>query len=179
MVSFGKINLLPKNDFENTSTGRFIKWAISIGRWIVVFTEFIVICAFLSRFYFDTELANLFDSIRQNKAIVDSAMGFEDNFRQTQEKIKILKNILAEETSPSTTVAEISSLLPLDVSLTDISLNNDKLILSGFSLSEQGINVLIGGMSKNHKFSQINLSNLGQKEGTNEITFNITASLVR
>lgn len=179
MVSLGKINLLPKNDFENTSTGRFIKWAISIGRWIVVFTEFIVICAFLSRFYFDTELANLFDSIRQNKAIVDSAIGFEDNFRQTQEKIKILKNILAEESSPSTTVAEISSLLPLDVSLIEISLNDDKLILTGFSLSEQGINVLIGGMSKNHKFSQISLNNLGQKEGTNEITFNITASLVR
>lgn len=179
MASSGKINLLPKNEFENSPAGRFIKWAVNVGRWIVVFTEFIVICAFLSRFYFDTELANLFDNIRQNKAIVDSALGFEDNFRQTQEKIKILKNILAEEKRPSITIVEISKLLPLDVTLTDISFDNEKVALSGYSLSEQGINVFINGLTKNLKFSQINLSNVGQKEDTSEITFSLSANLAK
>lgn len=176
MATPGKINLLPKNEFESSPTGRFIKWAVDVGRWIVVFTEFIVICAFLSRFYFDTELANLFDSIRQNKAIVDSALGFENNFRQTQEKIKILKSVLAEEKRPSVTILEISKLLPLDVTLTDISINDKTVTLSGYSLSEQGINVFINGLTKNLKFSQISLANVGQKENTSEISFTLSAN---
>ena len=179
MAPFGKINLLPKNDFETSSAGRFVKWAISIGRWIVVFTELIVICAFLSRFNFDTELANLFDSIRQDKAIVDSALGFEDNFRQTQDKIKILKNILAEEKRPSDTIAEISRLMPLDVTLTVISLDKTTVQLSGYSLSEQGINVFVNGLTKNLKFSQVNLSSVGQKENSSEINFTLSANLAK
>ena len=41
-----QINLLPKDKWEVGVIGKLLKWALNIGRYIVVFTELIVISAF-------------------------------------------------------------------------------------------------------------------------------------
>lgn len=171
-----KINLLPQGRFEYSTTGKFLTWAVSVGRWIVVFTELIVICAFLSRFYFDTQLANLFDDIKQKKAIVASTAEFEDNFRQIQDKIKIIKNLLAGERKPSTLIADISRLLPIDVSLTSIDIEGKDLSFNGYSLSEGGLQGFWLGLTQHPKISQVTLSDISsRKEGLPGLSFRISA----
>ena len=59
------INLLPREEFEQKTVGRFLIWALTVGRWIVIVTELIVITAFLSRFKLDRDLANLYEKIRE------------------------------------------------------------------------------------------------------------------
>jgi hypothetical protein len=172
-----KVNLLPKSDFESTKTGKLLEWITSAGRWIVVLTEFVVICAFLSRFYFDTKLANLFDVIRQKKAMVSSMADFEREFLLVQEKTKIIKGILAEERKPSATVIQISQLIPMDVTLSAIQIDRNTLRISGTSLSEQGINVFLTGIKRQPNFYQINLGTINQKEYSPDINFEITAVL--
>lgn len=159
----GKINLLPKDQFEYSSTGKLIKWLISVGRWIVVFTEFIVICAFLSRFYFDTQLANLFDDIKQKKAIVASAATFEENFRQTQERMKIIKNLLSNEKKPSTLIKDVNQSLPLDVILTKISIEEDGLTINGHALFESSLKVFLNELSKKPSFTSVNLTSVSSR----------------
>lgn len=176
MPSHNKINLLPKDKFEISPVGRFLKWATSAGRIIVVLTEFVVICAFLSRFYFDTQLANLFDEINQKKAIVTSAAAFEESFRQTQEKIKIIKSLLAQESRPSLLISEISQLLPLDISLTAVGLEEKKIILSGYTLSENSLRLFWAGLNQHPQLEQIALTNISsRKEGLPGLDFTITA----
>ncbi|HUV72624.1 MAG TPA: PilN domain-containing protein [Clostridia bacterium] len=176
MASKKKINLLPKDQFEFSTTGQFVQWAVSVGRWIVVLTEFVVICAFLSRFYFDTQLANLFDEVKQKTAIVASAASFEENFRQTQDKIKIIKGLLAEEKKPSGAIVEISKLLPLEVMLTRIGFEEEALIIEGAALSDSGLRVFLAGLIKNSRFSQVALTDVSsRKEGLPGISFSISA----
>lgn len=178
MPAKDKINLLPKDEFETSSVGKFVQWAVHVGRWIVVLTEFIVICAFLSRFYFDTKLANLFDDIKQKQSIVDSALSFEDNFRQVQDKIKIIKGLIAEEKKPSITLVEVSQSLPLDVTLTGINIDNGSLGLSGYSLSERGLNVLLSGLVTNPHLEAVSLDNISsQKDNPSTVGFTISAKV--
>ncbi len=172
-----KVNLLPKTDFESTSTGKLLNWITSIGRWIVVLTEFVVICAFLSRFYFDTKLANLFDALRQKKIIVDSMVDFENQFLLVQDKTKLLKTILAEESKPSSLINQISQLIPIDVTLTSIQHDKETLRISGYSLSTQGINIFVSGLKKQANFSMINLGTISQKEFSPGINFDINITL--
>lgn len=172
-----KINLLPKDQFENTPLGKFIDWAINVGRWIVVFTELIVICAFLSRFYFDTELSNLFDKIRIKKTMIEANTVFEDNFRQTQDKIKMVKNLLSGENVPSTLFTDIAKIMPLDLTFKNISVSNGKVSMSGFCLSENGLRAFLGGLKGIPSLTKINVTNLAQKDALTGIEFNITAEL--
>lgn len=178
MSSKGKINLLPKDDFETSTMGKFVQWAVSVGRWIVVLTEFVVICAFLSRFYFDTKLANIFDEMKQKQAIVDSATSFEDNFRSVQGKITIIKTLLAQEEKPSDLVSDISKLLPLDVSLTKMVFGPNHLTLGGYSLTERGLSVFLSGLVSHPRLQEVTLSNVAsQKDNSPGLTFSISASV--
>lgn len=176
MSAAKKINLLSKDTFESSFAGKLVKWAVSVGRWIVVFTEFIVICAFLSRFYFDTELANLFDDIKQKQAMVSSASYFEENFRQIQEKTKIIKNILTKEEKPSTLLTEINKILPQALFINKIWLEENTLTLSGYTNSESSLNAFVTNLNNHPKISQVNLAKVASLQETiTGINFSITA----
>lgn len=126
-----EINLL-KSAGETNIWSDLLDWTINIGRWIVVLTEFVVICAFLSRFYFDTKLANLFDEINQKRAIVESAAAFEEQFRQVQERIKIVESLLKEKSYFYPYLETISQNLPQDITLDSIEIfSKQEIILSG------------------------------------------------
>lgn len=171
-----EINLLPKDKFETSTLGKLIRWVVSVGRWIVVFTEFIVICAFLSRFYFDTQLANLFDEIKQKKAMVNSASSFEESFRQIQERTKIVKNILASEKKPSGLLAEIANNLPLNVFLNEITIDEKNLSFSGYALSESGLNIFLKNLTRLPQLEQISLYNVSTpKESRIGVNFTVNA----
>ena len=178
MLAEDKINLLPQDDFETSTVGKFVKWAVSVGRWIVVLTEFVVICAFLSRFYFDTKLANVFDEMKQKQAIVDSAVSFENSFRSVQEKISIIKTLLAQEQKPSDLITNLGKLLPLDVSLTKISLDRDNLSLSGYALTERGLTVFLSGLIAHPQLEAVTVSDVASlKDNLPGLTFNINAKV--
>jgi len=57
--SLFKVNLLPKDNFEFSLVGKFLRWALTAGRVMVVLTEFVVILAFGSRFWLDKEMNDL------------------------------------------------------------------------------------------------------------------------
>lgn len=178
MSSKSKINLLPKDQFEYSTAGKLIKWAVSVGRWIVVLTEFVVICAFISRFYFDTVLANLFDDIKQKKAIVSSASAFEETFRQTQTKLKVIKTLLAEEKRPSVVIEDIGKAMPLDATLSQVIIEDTKITLSGSALSENSLKIFLAQLLKNPKLNQVSLTNISsQKEALPGVVFTISANL--
>ncbi len=171
-----KINLLPKGDFEYSTTGKLIAWAVYVGRWIVVFTELVVICAFLSRFYFDTQLANLFDDIKQKKAIVAASTTFEENFRQTQDRIKIIKTLMTGEIKSSVLLADISQLLPLDTSLTSITVEGKDLRLEGYSLSEGSLRRFWRQLTAYPKLEQTTITDIfSRKEGLPGVAFTMNA----
>ncbi|HUW24508.1 MAG TPA: PilN domain-containing protein [Patescibacteria group bacterium] len=173
-----RINLLPKDKFESSTLGRFLKWSTSTGRAIVVLTEFVVICAFLSRFYFDTRLANLFDEINQKKAIVASAAAFEEDFRRTQEKIQVIKVLLTQESKPSVLISEISQLLPLDVSLTALNLEEKDITLSGYTFTENGLRLFWISLNQYPELEEVTLTNISsRKEGMPGLDFVIKATI--
>jgi hypothetical protein len=47
------INFLPEDELEKSPIGRFLKWALKAGRYIIVLTELIVVVVFISRFRLD------------------------------------------------------------------------------------------------------------------------------
>jgi len=172
MPAEDQVNLLPKDEFESSPVGKFIKWAVGIGRWIVVLTEFVVICAFLSRFYFDTKLANLFDDIKQKQAIVDSALPFEERFRLVQERIKIVKALLAEEKHPSDLFVEVTGLL------TGMGTEEEKLVLKGYFLSEKSLKVFLSGLMSSPHLEEVILENVAtQKDNPSAVNFSISAMI--
>ena len=82
-----EISLLIDQSFDFTLLGRVVTWLTTVGRFIVVFTELVVIAAFISRFWLDRKNSDLSIDLRQKKAILESAVEFENDFRAVQERV--------------------------------------------------------------------------------------------
>jgi len=106
---------LPRQGLEGTPVGRLIDWLLSSGRYIIIFTELIVIGAFLSRFWLDRKNSDLSEEIRQQKAILEATQAFEQEFRLFQTRLKVIAQYLEEDRNPLRPLDIISQSLPKGV----------------------------------------------------------------
>lgn len=172
-----EINLLPREEFEKKPLGRFLIWALTIGRYIVIFTELIVILAFLSRFKLDRDLSDLYESIREKQAIIQASSDFEQDFRFLQKRLLTIKNLEEEKVETVPIIAEISSLVPLDVVLSNLSFGEEEIRITASALSEEGLGSFILNLSSSPKFKEINLSSISKSSESPEIKFSLTAKI--
>ena len=170
-----EISLLPTDEFEKSRLGRFLKWALRFGRWIVISTELIVILCFLSRFKLDRDLTDLGEKIRQQQAIVVSFGDLEKNFRNLQKRLSTIDALEKEQFLATNLLAELSKIIPLDVSLGELMVKDGRLEVSGSSLSEAGFGTFISELSESG-FEKIILQKV-TREKAGEIEFRLTAEL--
>jgi len=168
------INLLVQEEFEKKPLGKFLLWVLSTGRWIVVFTELIVILAFLARFKLDRDIADLYESIKQKQAIIASFSSFEKDFRFLGKRLFEVKNLEVKQPGTTALIEEISSITPPDVAFSSFSFSQDEMKIAGIALSEKGLGSFIAGLTSSSSFSDINLSNITQKAEDPGIRFSLT-----
>lgn len=167
------INLLPQNEFEASTWGRILRWALSTFRYIVIITEMVVMGAFLSRFWLDAQNSDLNESIKQKVGIISGYQDIEKEFNLAQKRLKIFSEI-SKQPPKSEVVKTISSLLPPGVSLTSISLGVDSSQINGISASEQGLAQFITNLEAQKQFGGVELSQLASdKENQSYIIFTI------
>lgn len=155
-----KINLLPKEDFENSPLGKLLNWALSAGRIIVILTELVVIGAFLSRFWLDRKLTDLLEENTSRKTQVEAFASFEEEFKTTQSRLAAYKKLDETKKDTVTLLETTSSLLPAEVSLTSISSLENQVTIKGISLSESGIAGFIKGLTSNGEFEKVTLNDI-------------------
>lgn len=152
------IDLLPQEEWEKGTFGKILKWALTIGRHIVIFTELVVIIAFLSRFKLDRDMTDLSDKIKQKQAIVQSSEQFEKKFRFLQKELETIKELKAKQLEADVIVAELGFKIPVDVYLSDFSISKDKISMNALALSEAGLATFIKNLKSSPKFENLVLS---------------------
>lgn len=169
-----QINLIPQDQFETSGIGRIIKWMLSTFRVIVIVTELLVMSAFLSRFWLDARNSDLNDEINAAKSQVTAFKRVEDEFRSIQKRISIAKSVYAENKS-STTVQNITKLLPEDVILSSISNIDGQVTIKASSFSERSIAQFLSNLESNKDFENIILSQVSSNFDNNaKTTFTVS-----
>lgn len=173
-----KIEFLPQEEWEKTSFGKFIKWLLTVGRYIVIFTELIVILAFLSRFKLDRDLTDLYKQIENKQEMIQSYADFEANFRFLQEQLSTIQTLREEQLQTKQLMEEISALTPIDVYFSDLAVTSDKASFTANALSEAGLATFINNLKRSDRFSDLEIGNLsiGTGEGVG-ITFTLESQV--
>lgn len=174
-----EIELLPQEEWEKTSFGKLLKWLLTVGRYIVIFTELIVILAFLSRFKFDRDLTDLYEQIEQKQAIIQSSGEFESDFRFLQQQLSTIEGLRKKQLKTNQLLEEISALTPIDVSFSDLTITGDKASFTASALSEAGLATFINNLKKSSRFTNLDIGslNIGGEEGIG-ISFQLESQLI-
>lgn len=148
------INLALKDQFFSTLGGKVLQWALSVGRYIVIFTELVVILSFVTRFSLDRQVTDLNGSIEQKRRVIESYGSLEDDFRILQQKIEDYKQV--EQVSNIAEVfPDMVKVTPIDLKLDSLTIQFGTVIFSGQVLSRSSLNLLINNMQLSDGFSNI------------------------
>ena len=151
------INLLPSDPFFATPLGRILRWALSGGRYIVIFTELIVIISFAARFTLDRQLTDLTKEISQKKSIVLSYGDLEKNIRSTQAKLANYDS-LEQDTNLAEVFEKLSVVTPTQVALKGLSITPSAITIDGSAPSQSIFNMLITNLQLSPNFSAVTVS---------------------
>lgn len=119
-----KLNLLHPNEIPPSLPTRFLRWIVSYGRYIVIFTEIIVVSAFVFRFKLDADIDALKTSINKDLPYIEGLISDEALIRQTQLKLQTIGN--AYQTTPEwqRIFDDISGEIPQSLRLNTLALDN-------------------------------------------------------
>jgi Tfp pilus assembly protein PilN len=151
------INLLPQEEFAASTFGRVLTWLVSSFRIIVILTELIVLASFFSRFWLDAKNTNLTEEINQKRAVIESFSDFENEFRRTQQRLKIFTDLTDNKILTADLVVKIASYLPSEINLKKLSFAKDEVKLTGTAPGETSIAQLLANLESDNQFQEVSL----------------------
>ncbi len=171
-----KINLTPKDPFFKTQVGKFLNWAINIGRYIVIFTELVVIVSFAARFNLDRRVTDLNDSIHQKEIIVRSYGTLEDDFRLAQEKLDQYEQV-EQRNNIVKIFPKMQEIVPDDLTLRDLEITRTGINLEAVALTNNALNFFINNLQVSPYFFDVTVEKIeAESKGTGGFTILVKAS---
>ncbi len=159
-----KISLLGEKPLEVTAWGRFVNWLTFSGRGILVFTELIVLLAFISRFWLDAKNNDLGEIVRQKRVILESSSQFEKDFLELQQKLDSVDTYFVSLPDLKTFLDTIVENLPGDISLTSFAFSvKDSTYQVNINIqvfSEESLALFINQLSKDERVAKIRIGKI-------------------
>jgi len=179
-----EISLLPNEVNQNTPLARLLQWLTTVGRFVIVFTELIVILAFISRFWLDRKNSDLSEIIRQQKAILASTSDFEKEYASLQSRLKYIGDFYDNRPDYQGQIKNITSALPPDIFFENFTIGQNekdkKMLLASINLytyREDSIIDFITNLTTNPNISDVNIRKIEKKAKDNRYYIDISLSL--
>lgn len=173
---FHSINLLKNKDADFFSN--FIKWALTIGRLIVIVTEIIALSAFVYRFSLDKKLIDLRSEIKQKQTIVEGQKANEEKYRDLHDRISLASNFASLSLEKHKIFKDLLGLTPQGMTLNSLNLSNDKINIEANVRSTPSLGIFVNLLKNYPSIDAISIDNIENKPQTNFILVNIAATLI-
>lgn len=181
MPSKKEISLLTGADNPNSISDKIVFWISNVLRYIMVFTELIIIIIFLSRFKLDRENTDLSDRIRQQKSIIQVNANFEKEYNNLQQKIQLIGKLYKEQPDYYGKITSIIKNTPSDIVFNTLLVDNKdskvNLTLSVYAYQEGAIIDFINQLGQNKSIKSIEITNIEKKARENKYTISLNIKI--
>lgn len=176
-MSFPSLNFIPTDPFYESIIGKISMWTLRVGRYIVIFTELVVIMSFASRFKLDRDLSDLNSSIVQKTAVVQSYADTEARMRMIQKKSEAVTKILKQNDTLqgfNTLIAKI----PLDIKLLRLGYTPSELQVNGTARSSLSFAIFLQTLQREPSFQEVTIDQIKTGDTNNPgLAFAVRLSL--
>lgn len=168
-----KINLLPQEEFAQSTLGRILRWLLTSFRLIVIATEMVVMTAFLSRFWLDAKISDLSEAINQKKVVISSYAQVEKSMRLAQKQLSIFSALAYDQSKYIPLLEKLTSALPPDVQITSLTIDSSQIQLRATTISEQSASSFILNLKNTNLFDKTTITQVSIDQTSNLISFQV------
>ncbi len=156
---------------------RFIKWALTIGRIVVILTEGIALAAFLYRFSLDQQLIDLNDKIVQKQAIVKLLKNNEDIFRNLQDRLASARKLTQSGKDITELTNSILNFSSSDFTVDNFFLSGDQIKIDANTQSVSSLTNFVNLLKTNSKIASVSIDKIENRITSGTIIVGITAAV--
>lgn len=169
------INLVKREreDFLET----FLRWALSIGRLVVMLTEIVALSAFLYRFSLDRQLIDLHDKIKQKQTIVNLLKDNENKYRNLQNRLTIASKLTDVSLNVTDLFTGITDLAPAGFFINTMLISENEVRIDANTTSLQPLVVFISNLKSYPKINTVSLDKIENKISTATLGVVISANV--
>lgn len=168
------INLLPQDPFFTGIFGRTLQWSMGAGRYIVIFTEIVVILSFAARFTLDRQVTDLNEQLYEQIQQLDGLAEDEAAFRLAQAQLSVVKK--NQEISNILDVfAALNKVVPSDVILDRLTISQNAISLESTALTQSGFITFINNLQLTPQFNSIRIGKV-ESTGSDQPGFSFSLS---
>lgn len=172
------INLLPQKDFDQTPLGRFLRWSLTYGRYIIVCTEIVVLLAFIYRFSLDRQITDLNEEVDQKVAIIKANLPFERQFRNLQHRTQEIGTLLVDNDLSYKLIKHLESITPRGIIYKDFGFDQNKVTISATAVTDASLALFLHQLKNSQLLTDIDITSLSKRStGVSEITFQVGATI--
>lgn len=141
------------------------------GKHVIIIVNFVLIAAFISRFYFDKILSDLNESINVKSEILQQNADFEKRFNRLSSKLTTIKLLSINSAKPFQLLSEVISYMPEGVKLADINFTGSNISFEANIASRETLNLLIKNLSSLDSIKNIDIASVTRKNGKDQATY--------
>lgn len=168
------VNLLPPSEFELSFWGRFLKWAVTAGRYIIILTELVVILAFLSRFKLDEDLRKINERVETQKNFLESEQSRLEAFLIVQKRIGLVDRSLNKKTAVTETMNYLDNKKSPEIVVSQLIITKNEITMTATSLSEKALGDMMLSMGRDGIWKSLDLTQIVSDSNAG-IKFTLTA----
>jgi len=172
--SSGSINLLKK---QTNLADRFINWALTIGRLLVILTEIVALSAFIYRFSLDRQLIDLHSKIVQEQAIINYLKDNEKTYRNLQDRLTAATNYSTLGVNRLKVFSDIVGFTPKGMTFNNLSLYENRIRIDANVDSVSSLSTFVNSIKNYPAIDTVSIDKIGNKPSSAIITISITATL--
>lgn len=156
---------------------RFVGFALTIGRVLVIGTELIALGAFLYRFTLDRTLVDLHDRISQQEAVVKLLHDNEVLFRGIQDRFTLASTLLTQSSQIPKYLSDVRAFAPFDMHIQNIAVASDGIRINATAQSVDSLTVFVNKLKTYSPIQSVSIDRIDNQTSTDTISVSITALL--
>ncbi len=156
---------------------KFLKWALTGGRFLVILTETVALTMFLYRFNIDRQLIDLHDLIQQKQVIVSHLTENEKSFRNLQERLQISRTVMTQPSQEIQVFADLIRFADISVNITNVVITDKAMTIQASTNSSAAMHGFIKNVRTFPSIETISLDAIDNKTSTSSLAFSLTAKL--
>lgn len=174
MQSSASINLIKS---KVNTLDDILKWALSVGRLLVILTELVAFSAFIYRFTLDRTLIDLHEKINQEQAIVASLKDKEAIYRNLQERITDASTITKSGSRNIKILNDVARLTPPEITFNSFAIENNQIDIDSDVQSISSLTNFLVLLRDYSESSSVSVDRIDNQSLTNAINVLITVKL--